>query len=337
MVILTNGLTDVVDEGFLKVANSLIKRIKSDKNDAYIVTYERKSELSDRHIAANKLLINKELISIIRNRKEEVLYVPFPAKSIATSLRVFVLSVFSKKGIRVVWVQKASINFISKILLKLSRAKIIVLSKETKTYFSNIIQEERLCYLKTGVDVEKFKPVDLESQKSLKKKYGLDPNRPVILHVGHLKKGRNIAQLLKLDQKYQILLVLSTLFQNDADEELRNRLLNAPNVRLIEEYLPNVQEIYQLSDLYFFPVVDSGNCIDVPLSCLEAAACNKPVVTTGYGEMREFLGKKGFYYIDSFEEDRLDQLICEALSCAYLDTRSSVLAYDWQHAIKALR
>ena len=28
MMILTNGLTDVVDEGFLKVANSLVKRLK---------------------------------------------------------------------------------------------------------------------------------------------------------------------------------------------------------------------------------------------------------------------------------------------------------------------
>ena len=330
MMILTNGLSEKADEGFLKVANSLVKRIKHhDPKDVCVVTYDRRSDISDIHIHANKLLISRELISLLRDRKEEVLYIPFPAKPIATSLRVLLLSFFARRGLRVIWVQKASLNLVSRIMIKLSRAKIVVLSKESKDYFSSVVREERVCYLKTGVDTDRFTPVTPETQASLKQKYGLDPDRPVVLHVGHLKQGRNIAQLLKLDQHNQILLVISTLFQNDTDEELRARLLDAPNVRLIEEYVSDIQEIYQLSDVYFFPVVESGNCIDVPLSCLEAAACNKPIVTTEYGEMREFLGKEGFSFIDSFDADRLNRLISEGLSSANTDVRSSMLEYDW--------
>jgi len=337
MIILTNGLTDVADEGFLKVANSLIKRIKSrDADNVFIVTYERGSEFSDKHVEANKLLLNKNLLATIRKRREDVLYVPFPAKPIATALRIFILSLFSKKGLRVVWVQKSSLNAAAKLLIKLSRAELVVLSKESKDYFSNVVKEDRILYLKTGVDTEKFKPVSLETQKSLKQKYGLDPDRPVILHVGHLKKGRNIAQLLKLNHRNQILIVLSTLFKRDADEELRKLFQNAPNVRLIEEYLPSIEEIYQLSDLYFFPVVESGNCIDVPLSCLEAAACNKPIVTSEYGEMKEFSGKEGFVFIDSFDEERLNQLVCEGLKAADADIRGSVLEYDWTRSVNTL-
>lgn len=337
MLILTNGLTNVVDEGFLKVANSLIKRIKNhNPQNVFVVTYERKSEFSDRHIKANKFLLSKELVSIILKRKEEVLYVPFPAKPAATTLRIFLLSLFSRKGLRVVWVQKARLNLVSRILLKLSRAEIVVLSKDSKAYFSNVVREDRVCYLKTGVDTERFRPVAPQQQRALKQKYGLAPDRPVILHVGHLKQGRNIAQLLKVDARNQILIVFSTLFKSEADEALRSRLLKAPNVRLIESYLPDIQEIYQLSDLYFFPVMESGNCIDVPLSCLEAAACNKPVVTTDYGEMREFIGKEGFYFIDSFEKECLNRLILDGLNAANIDIRASVLAYDWSHAIITL-
>ena len=337
MIILTNGLTGVADEGFLKVANSLIKRIKSrDTDNVFIITYERGSEFSDKHVEVNKLLLNKDLIATIRNRKDDVLYIPFPAKPIATALRIFILSLFSKKGLRVVWVQKSFLNTVAKLMIKLSRAELVVLSKESKDYFSSVVKEERILYLKTGVDIEKFEPVSHEVQKSLKQKYGLDPDRPVILHVGHLKKGRNIAQLLKLNQRNQILIVLSTLFKSDADEELRELFLNAPNVRLIEEYLPNIEEVYQLSDLYFFPVVESGNCIDVPLSCLEAAACNKPIVTSKYGEMKEFSGKEGFLFIDSFDDERLNQLVCEGLNIANVDIRGAVLEYDWTRSMNML-
>ena len=337
MLILTNGLTEVADEGFLKVANSLIKRMKkSHGENCYILTYDRKSDLSDKHVKANKFLLNKELIATVRSRKEEVLYVPFPAKPIATALRIFCLSCYAGKGLRVVWVQKTALGIGAKILLKLSGAKIVVLSKSSEDYFGRVIDPRRVRYLKTGVDTEKFLPVDARTQKSLKQKYGLDPERPVVLHVGHLKQGRNIAQLLKLDQNNQILLVFSTLFRDDADEALRKELLAVPNVHMIEDYVPDIQEVYQLSDVYFFPVVEAGNCIDVPLSCLEAAACNKPVVTTDYGGMKEFQGKSGFYMIDAFEAEALNRLVAKALNAKSFDTRTAVLQYDWSRSIKEI-
>ena len=85
--------------------------------------------------------------------------------------------------------------------------------------------------------------------------------------------------------------------------------------------------------MYFFPVQSFGHCIDVPLSCLEAASCNKPIVTTDYGEMKAFQGKEGFYFIESFEEASLNDLIDQALRNRSCDTRSAVLEYDWEHAV----
>ena len=97
MLILTNGLTDVVDEGFLKVANSLIKRMKQSDPTIQIASYERKSDLTDLYIYPNKLMINKCVRSLCKKHRS-VLYVPFPTRKLAMALRVYLLSKFSKNS-----------------------------------------------------------------------------------------------------------------------------------------------------------------------------------------------------------------------------------------------
>ena len=90
-----------------------------------------------------------------------------------------------------------------------------------------------------------------------------------------------------------------------------------------------------MSDVYFFPVAEEGHCIDVPLSCLEAAACNTPVVTTQYGEMKAFEGKEGFFFIDSFEQCALNQTVETALAQRNANVRRAVLEYDWDRAVSS--
>ena len=333
MMILTNGLTDVVDEGFLKVANSLVKRIVQDNSGTMVVTYDRKSNMENLHLHLNKLLLNKKLFKTIRKANEPILYIPFPAKEWATALRVFILSLVCKKRVTVLFTMFCRCGFIGQLLFKLSGAHIVTLSKSTLPFYNKMVGEKRVSYLKTGVDTERFSPVSKEKKIELKKTYGFDPAKPVILHVGHLKYGRNVSQLMKLDSRYQAVFVASTLTKSEQDELLRQELLQCPNIKIIDEYQPNIQEIYQLSDVYFFPVVAEGNCIDIPLSCMEAAACNKPVVTTPYGEMVSFQGKDGFWFVDSFEAANLNQIIASALASEKVNSREQVLEYDWKNAV----
>lgn len=329
MLILTNGLTDVVDEGFLKVANSLVKRLKSVCQDVEIVSYERQSEITDKFIYPNKFMSNKCIRDVCK-RHDRVLYIPFPTKKWVMALRVFLLSQFSK-NLNVVLVLKSPINFVAKVLLKYSKAKIIVFSKEAFDFYSKIVGQRQVIYLKTGVDTQKFIPVSNERMVELKNKYGFLPNKKVILHVGHLNEGRNLRQLMKIEEEHQVLLVTSTLTKDEADEKLKKDLLSKSNIKIIDEYIPHIEEIYQLSDLYFFPVVENGHCIDVPLSCMEAAACNKPVITTKYGEMKELEGKESFYFIESFHQKEINRLINAATS-SKSNSRKAVLDYDWNNA-----
>ena len=335
MIILTNAVSGRTDEGCLKVAQSLVKRIKQAKDDTCVVSYENRSALSDHHFELNKLLLNRQLYAFLRKRREPVLYIPFPAKTIATALRIFVLSRMVKDKLQVILVLKNHMNPLARLLLRMSGAELVVLSRQAQAFYSEIVPGDKVTYLKTGVDTQKFTPVSGDRATELKKQYGFDPCRPVVLHVGHLKYGRGVAELLKIDPQYQVLLVASTLTKDEQDEVLRQQLLSCPNIRILDTYIPNIEELYQLSDVYFFPVTESGHCIDVPLSCLEAAACGKPVITTRYGEMEAFAGKSGFRFVDTIEKDDLNRQISQAL-LSEEDPRDAVLCYDWDHAVSAL-
>ncbi len=336
MLILTNCLTDKADEGCLKVAKALIKRIKVQDEKTFVLTYDREHSLSDKHIKLNKFMLSTQLIKNIKKRKTPVLYVPFPAKTLATALRIFILSLFCEKRLSVLMVQKYHYGFLAKLLLKLSCSRLIVLSKESKDFYSEIVNLSRVKYIKAGVDVNRFIPVDRETQIKLKKKYEFDDKLPVVLHVGHLNKGRGVDKLMDIDDKWQVVLVCSTLTRDEQDSKLKNELLSRGNIRIIDDYIPHIEEFYQLCDVYFFPTQEAGKCIDIPLSCMEAASCNTPVVTTDFGEMKEFIGKDGFYFIDRVDKASINQAIEKALR-EHLSPRNAVLPYDFNDAVDNIK
>ena len=49
-----------------------------------------------------------------------------------------------------------------------------------------------------GIKAEKFTPVSVEQQKKLKRKYGFDPSKQLIIHVGHCSKGRGLEDFAKI-------------------------------------------------------------------------------------------------------------------------------------------
>ena len=333
MIILTNGLTEVADEGFLKVANNLVKQIKSKKDGVFVISYERTSPLADEYLSFNKLLISKKLMKLLRGKKDSLLYIPFPAKTLPTAMRVFILSFLYGKKPDVVLAMKNKYGFLARLLLKLSRANIIVLSNDAYEFYGQFLSRKRIRYLKTGVDTEKFSPVDAAAKSELRKKYGFESDVPLILHVGHLNYGRNVNELLKIDKAYRVLLVTSTLTKDEQDKQLRERLLAKENITVFDHYIQDIQDIYRMADVYFFPTLQDCHCIDVPLSCLEAASCNLPIVTTDYGEMKVFRGKEGFYFIEDFSKQNINSIIDLALiNCSEsVSSRNSVLEYDWKN------
>lgn len=332
MIILSNCLTKTADEGCRKVACSLIGRIKKEEPQTTVVTYESGQGLGDLHFKLNKLMLSGKLSRLLREKKEPLLYVPAPAKMRAAAIRIFLLSLFARWSLQVILVMTFPMDRLSSWLLRKSSARIITLSRSAWQHYKEALGEQ-VVYLKTGVDIEKFCPVDDRQKDALRRKYGIPPGKLVALHVGHLKTERNVQQLLKLDEKWHSVLAVSTLTATEQDLQLRRQLEESRNLTLIDWYIPNIEELYQLADVYLFPVVQSHRCIDVPLSALEAAACGIPVVATPFGELKELLGKPGFYEITSFEPAQLNNLMANAASDS-TNPRQSVLEYDWEITVQ---
>lgn len=334
MIILTNGLTRTATEGSQNVASSLIRRIKKARPETMVVTYGQGTAESDLYLPLNKLFLNVSLIRLILKKRQPVLYVPTPTRMLPVAVRIFVLSRYARWGLKTLLAMTGEWNSAARFLLKISSGEILVTSRQAYKRLLPIVGD-RVRYLQTGVDTSRFCPVEPEQKVLLRQKYGIPADKKVVLHVGHMKAGRNIGRLLELDDSWHCLLAVSTQSAGEQDLQLRQRFLEKDNVTLLETYLPDIQELYQLADVYLFPVVEAGNCIDVPLSALEAASCGIPVVATAYGELRELMQEPGFYPIPSFDPPMLSALLTRAVE-EKISPRQSALGYDWNIATDML-
>lgn len=136
--------------------------------------------------------------------------------------------------------------------------------------------------LRSGVDTNKFLPVSATQRQALRTKYGLDRDKQIVLHVGHLKEARGVRVLAEIAAipGYQSVLVTST--STPQDLALGDELQTA-GVVVFAKFLAAIEELYQLADCYVFPVESTDEAVEIPLSVLEALACDLPVVTTRFG------------------------------------------------------
>lgn len=334
MIILTNCLTRLDDEGSLKVARNLIRNIKQLRPDTKIVTYENHSPLSDLHLELNKLLLGPGLTGFLAKHREPILYIPLCTRMLPMAVRVAVLRCLAGRRACVLIPMLPQRQKIAEFLLKLSGAKLVFLSEKSAGEMRRSLKAQ-VHALRAGVDIKKFVPADAEQKRALREKYGLPTDKPVALHVGHMKYGRNIDKLLLIDPGIHAVLVTSESTSDSRDSGLEEKLRKMPNLTIIDRYLPNIEQIYQLSDVYLFPVVEAQNCIDSPLSAFEAAACDLPVVATRYGELQQLEGCRGFTFMDSIEEKPLNEALKAAIDSG-VGARGSVLDYDWTAAAEKL-
>ena len=334
MVIITDCLRRKIDEGCIKVASLLSKKIKEQNESTTLVSYNCEGMGADINMKLNPLFLNAELKRLLKQKDDSVLYIPFASNTTASVLRTFVLSLFNKKQVSVLFALRHPMNAISKLILKLSKATVVALSKESFDFYSDILGD-KVSYIKTGVDTQKFSPVDSDEKLTLRRKYNLPEDKTLVLHIGHLNHGRNVAKLLELPDDCHGVLVLSSVTKDYRDGELYEKFMQSDKVTVIDEYIENVEQIYNACDVYLFPVLEQGKCIDVPLSVLEAAACNLPVVCTHYGELKCFENKDGFVVATDFSKESLKKLIKQAENTKE-SARNSVLEYDWSRSVERL-
>jgi len=291
-ILITEYLNPPYDEGIKKTVYNLFLELDQKYNLQIIC---RKGFQKDNiHITnSNKLFISKSIKSQIhKHQPEALIYFPFASATFAGYLRFFILSIFNKKAKNILFaLQPKSLNFWQKFVIRFIKPKLALTpSPELHGFWNNMNISNLLTPLYTNLD--NFTPLDNPSQKSeLSKKYNIPLNSFIISHMGHLNEGRNLKSLIPLQKAgYQVVIVGSSSTPKDSvgPSSLKKELLQE-GIIILDGYIERIEEIYQLSDAYIFPVIAKTGSIGMPLSIMEARACGIPVITTDFGSLKTFL------------------------------------------------
>lgn len=316
-ICLVGELSNKLDEGMVNIASHFAERL-SEHNE--VITLNPKSILS------------RGFWRKAKNFSPQIIhYIPGPS---LISLMIVKTMASYCKGARVV--VSALIPFfplLSQRFVPLFKPDLILTqSLETEKMFAKLGCKTK--FLPSGVDTARFAPVSQATKKQLREKYGLDEGKFVILHVGSIKKKRNIQALLRLqDGANQVLIIGS---ESMSTEQKVYRELTEKGCLVWRTYFDHVEEIYALADCYVFPTISQTACIELPLSVMEAMSCNLPVISTRFGALpRIFDEGDGLFFVDSEEEivQKLNEVKRKTIE---IKTREKVLAYSWDGVVARL-
>ena len=157
-----------------------------------------------------------------------------------------------------------------------------------------------------GIKEEKFAPVSPEKSRQLKLKYGFDPEKLLVIHVGHCSTGRGLEDFVQLTN-VERLVIASGMFEDAAIVQK----LEQSGVKIHKGFLENVEEIYQMADVYLFPTKSAEFVISIPLSVIEALSAGTPVI--GYRSFSNLMeiecDPRGITYVDDSSE--INQILTE--------------------------
>jgi glycosyltransferase involved in cell wall biosynthesis len=180
-----------------------------------------------------------------------------------------------------------------------------------------------------AVDSRIYRPATAAEKKELRRRYGISEEGPVVTHVGHIRLERNLACLLDLRHKANLEPVIVGSTSSEQDDSLKEDLRRAGAI-VLDHYIEKIEDVFRLSDVYVFLARQENQAIEVPLSVLEAMACNLPVVCTPFGGLPDFFKDgPGLFYWDGSKQ------IVDCVRWALTEpchTRSLVEPLTWEAA-----
>lgn len=310
IVLISEFLDAPYDEGIKKTVYQLYQLLDQ---HYYLLVICRKGPDDTHNIRAvttNRFFVSPKIKADIKSFSPDlIIYFPFASSTFAGFLRNFIFARYHSQAANLMIVlQPKPVKGWQRQMIKFIRPqKVLTPSPLLKNRLDALNINTSLFPLST--DLPFFKPLDQAGQKEiLRAKYNIDVDSFVITHVGHLNHGRNLTSLIPLqNNKTQVIIVGSSSTPEDAAGPANLKAeLEEHGIIIHDGFIERINEIYQLSDLYIFPVEDQNSSIGMPLSILEARACGIPVLSTDYGSVKIFLGDDfcGIFYCkpDDFAE-----------------------------------
>lgn len=274
-----------------------------------------------------------QMLSKIKKFNPEIIHFIVGPSTIITFVLSKIASIMFPRSVVVMSApQPTRLNF--ELLVRfLKPDELFVQSYESEKRFRGLSCTTK--FVPAGVDTKRFSPVNSQKKIQLRNKYGFDKDDFIILHVGHITKGRNISSLSNLGNLGRVLIIASTA--TPADSEIYSELKQI-SASIITDYIPNIEEIYSIADCYVFPTKSVNNCIETPLSVLEAMSCNLPVVTMRFGAIPRMFRREcyGLYILN--DERNIKQVVeFIKISEQEAKTRNCILKYSWKNIANILK
>ena len=289
VLLITEILNPPFDEGIKKTVFDLFK-ILDDKYETQVICRKGFLQNNIHILKVNKLFLSLKVKKIIDIFKPDVIiYFPFQSSTFASYLRLNVFSLFSISSKKILFaLQPKKISRLQLFFLNFLKPDFALTpSPDLSKFWSSVKIKHSILPLSCNTKV--FTSVPFDKKINLRKKYGLDKNIFIVSHMGHLVNERNLDSLILLQEAgFQVLIVSSTSTPDGVDVGLKSKLISN-GIIIFDFYIENIHEVYQLSDVYVFPVMNKNSSIGLPLSILEARSCGIPVVTTDFGSVKLFM------------------------------------------------
>jgi glycosyltransferase involved in cell wall biosynthesis len=316
--LISEALSFPFDEGFKNITFSLYNQLVKKENVLSVTKAGNNTgNLKVMKIGLNKLFLNNKLRLLIKNYSPDIiLYVPYASCTFNSFLRAKILKLMGKKA-RVVMLgvqHRGYLTIQDFLITNFLRPDLLFLFGELdKDFFFK--RGIKVKVLPPAVDNAKFCPATKDEKERIRAEYNIPLDKKVVLHVGHIGQTRNTECFIDIQkiENIQVVVVGSTstprmnLMYTTTDNYLKDKLRGA-GVHVIDEFIPDISKIYKMSDIYVFPIPIEfsrryGAAINIPLSVLEALACNLPVITTRFGALVDYFKEdSGFRYFSTTKE-----------------------------------
>jgi len=305
LLLITDDLTLPIDEGVKKFCYNFFKYASKNDKIGILTTPDEIDIPRVEYFHQSKFLVTWEVIAkITKNHPNIIAYIPVSSSTFFSFIRTFLLKVISRKSkIWMVCIQKRDHAVWQRCIIKLlGRFDLIVFSEQISQQYSRM--GVNTSFHPLGVDPELYKPV--LDKTILRKKYGYNNQEKILLHVGHIKITRNL-QVLKTLAKNGYLVIVIGSTSRGYENNIALDLMDG-GIKIINTYLPNIEEFYQLADCYIFPVNNREGAIEFPLSILEAMSCNLPIVTRSFGGLPDFFQETEYFKYFETESELLEKV-----------------------------
>jgi glycosyltransferase involved in cell wall biosynthesis len=179
------------------------------------------------------------------------------------------------------------------------------------------IEEEKIHVIYNGVDINKFKP--RPDRAKLRREFGLEEEKKVVLFVGRLYHRKGLETLLHsippvLQEFSDVKFAISGTGFKKKEQSLRDlaKELDIEDTVTFLGYVPDekLPELYSASDIFVLPAIYEN----FPFAILEAQATGLPVISTKVGGIPEFLAdNKNGFLIDPGDPKQLTQRVLTLL------------------------